>query len=574
MNHLAALEAEVRDVVSGAASSAPPELTFELFRQFADTGDRYGYEHPYFKRRGRLVAAGGAALFDTLCFPEGDGGHGTVSEGVLSALADELWRVCDEYTWALPAHEYNVREGEGMRRCVDLFAAETAHMLSEILEICGKQLDARVAERVRDEVLDRVLIPFADDPRPIAWEASENNWLAVCAGAVGMSALIMLRDDPERLQRVLDRSGRSMDRFLGSFGDDGGCAEGVDYWIYGFGYFVYFAEALRESGGSDLLDDPKVRALAAFPARVGYGNGYYPSFSDGSETAMVPPGLVSRLAERVGAPVPSLAAVPSHASDFCHRWAHLARNITWTDPAVLGRAAEPSVHLLPDLGWVVDRGPVFAFAAKGGHNDEPHNHLDLGHFILHAGGETLLADLGGGEYTKGYFREERYLDIHPAAEGHSIPVLDGRTQPPGREHAASVIQFSADDRRTELLLDLTRGYEVPGLEQLIRRFKWVRETGTLILVDHVATERGFAVDELFISHLRPRVEADRAVWEGESAVATMTWPGRAATPEVETIETTGHRGDPETVHRLRVPGFAEPGTTSLEFVITLSTKEK
>ena len=55
MSYLAALEDEVRDAVAKAAESAAPELTHTLYRQFADTGNRYGYERPYFERRGRLV---------------------------------------------------------------------------------------------------------------------------------------------------------------------------------------------------------------------------------------------------------------------------------------------------------------------------------------------------------------------------------------------------------------------------------------------------------------------------------------------------------------------------------------
>src|SRR6185437_5449085 len=117
MSYLAALEDEVRDVVAKAAGSAALELTYTLYRQFGATGNRYGYEHPYFERRGRLVAAGAAAMFDVRA-DGAAGGDGAVSAEVLAVLADELWRVCDEYTWALPAHEYHARDGD-MRRCVD-----------------------------------------------------------------------------------------------------------------------------------------------------------------------------------------------------------------------------------------------------------------------------------------------------------------------------------------------------------------------------------------------------------------------------------------------------------------------
>ena len=188
MSFLAALEEEVRDAVARASASAAPELTYTLYRQYGDSGNRYGYERPYFERRGRLVAAGAAAMFDVRA-------DGVVSTDVLRVLADELWRVCDEYTWALPAHESHARDGD-MRRCVDLFAAETAHTVAELIARFGKQLPEDVTMRCREELLDRVFIPFADDQRPMAFEKLTNNWLAVVAGGVGMAALAFFPTAP------------------------------------------------------------------------------------------------------------------------------------------------------------------------------------------------------------------------------------------------------------------------------------------------------------------------------------------------------------------------------------------
>ncbi|GAA1951811.1 heparinase II/III domain-containing protein [Catenulispora subtropica] len=568
MTYLAALEDEVRDVVARAAGAAAPELTYSLYRQYQDTGYRYGYEHPYFERRGRLVAAGAAALFDV----RKEGGDGSVGEDILSVLADELWRTCDEYTWALPAHAYHARDDD-MRRCVDLFAAETAHTVAELIARFGPLLPEDVVMRCREELLDRVFIPFADDQRPMAFEKMTNNWLAVVAGGVGMAALAFFPDDAKRLAMILKRAQKSMVRYLAQFPDDGGCSEGMDYWVYGFGYFAYFAEAWRERGGPDLLLDKKVREIAAFPARVAFGDGRFPSFSDGSETAAIPTGLMSRLVERLGVTVPYLAAVPSFASDFCHRWVHVARNIEWTSERVLGRRTEPGAAYLPDLAWVVDRGGAAEFAAKGGHNDEFHNHLDVGQFILRAEGETLLADLGAGEYNADYFGAARYKDIHTAADGHSLPLIDGQGQLPGLDRAAKVERYAETGHGAILTLDLTAAYEVPGLTAVGRRFTWQRH-GSLVVVDRFQTDRAMPLEELYISRIRPTVEAGRVVWEGAKARCVLTWQGPVVlTPELDTVETTGHRGEMESVFRLRLRCSVEAGATRLESVFTVERKE-
>jgi hypothetical protein len=578
MSYLAALEDEVRDVVARAAGSAAPELTYTLYREFGDTGHRYGYEHPYFERRGRLVAAGAAAMFDVRA-------DGAVSADGLSVLADELWRVCDEHTWALPAHEYHARDGD-MRRCVDLFAAETAHTVAELIGRFGKQLPEDVTMRCREELLDRVFIPFADDQRPMAFESMTNNWLAVVAGGVGMAALAFFPDDAKRLAMILKRAQKSLRRFIEHYPEDGGCSEGMDYWVYGFGYFAYFAEAWRERGGPDLLLDKKIREIAAFPARVAFGDGRFPSFSDGSETAEIPTGLMSRLVERLGVPVPYMKAVPSFSSDFCHRWPNVAKNIEWTSERVLDKQTAAGVAYLPDLAWVVDRGGEAEFAAKGGHNDEFHNHLDVGQFILRGHGETLLTDLGAGEYDAAYFGPDRYKDIHTAAEGHSIPVIDGRGQLPGAEYAAKVERFAETGQGAILTLDMTSAYEVPGLLALGRRFTWQRH-GSLVVVDRIETDRAMPFEELYISRIRPVIEvadheqtpggvvADRVVWEGEKSRCVLTWSGPVVmVPELETIETTGHRGELESVFRLRLRCSVEAGGSRLESVFTVERKER
>jgi hypothetical protein len=603
MSYLAALEDEVRDIVAKAAGSAAPELTYTLYRQFADTGDRYAYEHPYFERRGRLVAAGAAALFDTRAdvdhIGDGDGdgdgdavghGAGAVSPDVLNVLADELWRVCDEYTWSLPAHEAHARDGD-MRRCVDLFAAETAHTVADLIGRFGKQLPDDVVMRCREELLDRVFIPFADDQRPMAFEKLTNNWLAVVAGGVGMAALAFFPDDAKRLAMILKRAQKSLRRFVEHYPDDGGCSEGVDYWVYGFGYFAYFAEAWRERGGPDLLMDKKIREIAAFPSRVGFGDGRFPSFSDGSETAVIPTGLMARLVERLGVQVPHLAGVPSFASDFCHRWPHVAKNIEWATERVLDQHGRIGVAYLPDLAWVVDRGGEAEFAAKGGHNDELHNHLDVGGFILRGRGETLLADLGAGEYDAAYFGPDRYQDIHTGAEGHSIPLIDGRGQLPGAEYAAKVERFAETGHGAILTLDLTNAYDVPGLVAFGRRFTWQRQ-GSLVVVDRIEIDRAVPVEELYISRIRPTIELadraawdgeqtrcalvpDRVVWEGERARCILTWQAPVPmTPVLEVIETTGHRGELESVFRLRLRCEVEAGGSRLESVFTVERKER
>lgn len=51
---------------------------------------------------------------------------------------------------------------------------------------------------------------------------------------------------------------------------------------------------------------------------------------------------------------------------------YVSRTLRWWQPTTVSEV-DSSDSYLPDLAWVVSRGR-FSFAAKGGHNDEPHNH--------------------------------------------------------------------------------------------------------------------------------------------------------------------------------------------------------
>lgn len=531
----------------------PPPPGWSLYRLYRDTGDRRRYETAYFARRGHLNATALAALADP-------------TPTTLDHLADALWSTCDEWTWALPAHAHLVDGTDRhMPGCVDLFAAETAHTLAEIVTLLDDRLPAPVTARVRAEVHRRVLDPYFADPRPWRWETARNNWSAVCAGAAGLAALA-LWPASDRLTAALGRCRSALTAYLSGLGADGGCAEGLDYWVYGFGYLTYFAEAVRARTGEDLLTtNPRVAAAARFPAHTELAPGRFVTFSDTTDQPLLPTGLLCRLADRLGTPLPTLTAVPDLDADPCHRWAHLSRNLAWTDPARLtGQAPPPAGTWLPDLAWLVDRrtvdGRPVAFAAKGGHNAEPHNHNDLGHFILAADGEQLLVDLGAGEYRADYFGPRRYTHLHPSADGHSVPVVDGHRQRPGRDAAATVLHAHHGPDGADLALDLSAAYHT----QVRRHFAW-RPDGRLTLTDHLP--HAADVEELFISRAAPHLDTGVARWHGRTGHAELRYDPATWRPTVERLDTRNHRGDPDTVHRLRLRSTTAPVTA--RFTLTV-----
>lgn len=551
---------ELREEAREAAETPMPPIRFADAIRFAETGERLRYEEIYFARRRRLAALAMVVLLEE-------------AEWAVEPLHNAIWDICNEYSWVLSAHQEYSGDDEGMPglpvpHTIDLFAAETGHALAEALYLLKDRLHPWIRQRIREEVDLRVFRPFAE--RTWWWESAEMNWASVCAGGVGMAAMLLM-DDPEELAPVLTRVLQAMDRFMDGYGDDGGCPEGVIYWEYGIGFYLYFSEMLYEyTGGSlDLWArlGEKGRSIALFPRHVALTKDRFVNYSDSLERAPLQTGILGRLGRRLGLTVaPESDPVSSFHHDPCYRWAHLIRCPFWSDPAAPRAAEEEGSVYLSDLGWVVERctadGELFAFSAKGGHNDEPHNHNDLGHFLLHAAGESLLPDLGKGIYSKAYFREERYGFLHPSSLGHSVPVVNGEAQRAGREHRAEVLHWEASATGADFALDLTRAYgDAARLRSFVREFAWRRsEAGAeLRLRDMFALQGAGEVQEMFVSLVRPEVASGLARWQGEKAVATMRFDASRLRAHVQEIACDGLPDGKKVVYRLGLTGECPAG---------------
>ncbi|GLX66959.1 heparinase II/III domain-containing protein [Paenibacillus glycanilyticus] len=550
--HLEPLFAEARAASDLAKREPFPELKFSDLRLFAAQGTRLEYETPYFERRNRFISLLLVVLLEQ-------------EPSDLQALEDLIWEICGEYTWCLPAHLPMSPDRIPPRQRVDLFAAETAHALAEALYLLGDLLDPQVADRVRDEVEERVFQPLFESSSAFGWESSTSNWSAVCSGAAGMAA-IMLVQDKERLAGITARVIRTMNVFLSGFEDDGCCTEGIGYWAYGFGFFFYYADMLHEltSGAINLLSGEKISKIASFPAAVQLSGASYTSFSDAWPDSQPHTGLMCRLHHRLGQALPEMNGVP--ALYRINRWAHASRNLLWSEAELLNGSMAQGNFFFPEAGWAVSKAmhasAQFSMACKGGHNDEPHNHNDLGQFILNVNGESLLTDLGAGVYTKDYFGELRYEHLHNASEGHSVPLVNGCQQAAGRTYAAELVGREGQGGMLEAEVDLTQAYPAEsGLTKLIRAFSWRLEPelpqAELSIVDTYSfREANNRVEELFMSFHRPTLEHGRIIWKGERSKAVLVFDREMLQAEIEEIASQLHNAEPVLIYRVRLKAQA------------------
>ena len=97
-------------------------------------------------------------------------------------------------------------------------------------------------------------------------------------------------------------------------------------------------------------------------------------------------------------------------------------------------------------------------AIKGGHNDESHNHNDIGHFVVYVNGKPMLIDIGVETYTQKTFSPDRY-EIWTMQSGyHSVPVINGFEQKEGRSFRAEDVTYENSEVSVRFGVNIASAY--------------------------------------------------------------------------------------------------------------------
>lgn len=484
-----------------------PQPRYTAYRRFLRDGDREEYETPYFDRRAKLSAL---ALRFFL---------GIETDLPLKALVqDYIWAICEETNWVLPAHE---------NRPIDLFSAETAFLLAQTAALLGERLDAEILHRIYAEVDRRVLEPYLRWHDSMWWYWGGNNWNGVCNSSVA-AAFLLLERDPRRVAEALAIAFRGLQTFLATaFESDGSSTEGVAYWHYGLINLVALSEMLRArtAAALDPLASPRLRQIAAYPARMQLSGAMFAAFSDCDETTHFNFGIIQRLAERTGVgELRNLLAKPAEPGLDWRLQMHI-RNLLWWDGTQPDAAAIGDAVLeAPGVARLTGRtaaGVPLVVAIKAGHNAENHNQNDVASFVLHVEGENLLTDPGRGLYSRQYFGPQRYENIFANSYGHSVPRIAGRLQAPGREHCGQLVTVETAADPKSVTVEFARAYAVDELQRATRTLA-VQQDGTIYLTDAYEFAAALPVEEAFVTWAQVEVHGPTAFIRGTKHVLRMT----------------------------------------------------
>ncbi len=439
----------------------PPEVPIsdEIYREANLKGSRSMYKPRYYRTMERLEK------FMLAECMENTGRY-------LPRIELYLRAIMDMKSWLHPNHDDRENSDlEGRRVSIDLGARKFGSDLALAEVLLGDKLpDAlrgELSAQVKRRIIDSYFKSCRGEVENNKWIRSSNNWNSVCTSGSVFVAITMAETAEERAIAV-GCALNSMRAYLDGFGDDGYCSEGVGYWRYGFGHYLYLAQILSDYTGGRIdlfaFDDPeKIRRIAAYPQNAEIQHGFYPTFSDtsvrssGDEASFA--GLMT--AQRYGMPY-RFDAVQEDAVEQLIVWAMVEL------PVQTGEAKLPPSSLFEDVGMVVSRGGQdvpFSVAFKAGHNAENHNHSDVGSYTLILGDKWVAGDLGGLSYVAGAFDSD---NPGRSSWGHPVPRVDGQLQSNGRSFRGRIMEHTFTAASDRVVMDLKPAYEVPALATLIR----------------------------------------------------------------------------------------------------------
>lgn len=396
----------------------------------------------------------------------------------LDAIINGVWFLCST-DWIHSAHLIYQKDQSGLpdrkEPTVELVVADIGAQMAWNYYLLGEEFDKvspLINERIKEEVYRQLLDPYfvRDDYWWMGFNPGQkvNNWTVWINYNVLQSLMLMERDH-EVIASGVWKIMRSTDSFINSYKDDGACEEGSTYWGHAGANFLKCLDMFeRITGGKvNLFKDELVQNIGKYLYRAHIADRYFVNFADASAVGSIKSAVAYQYGKCIDDPV-----MMRFAASF------MKPN---TPPSGFLATALDEVLMSKELSQI-EKGSVsiksywwsgtevciardnaeskegFFFAAKGGNNDESHNHNDIGTFILYYNSKPALIDVGVGEYTKQTFSAERYKIWSMQSGFHNLPKINGVDQMNGKEYRAKDVNFVDKESLVKFSLDISSAY--------------------------------------------------------------------------------------------------------------------
>ena len=438
----------------------------------------------------------------------------------MDQLINGTWHIAHMPSWVLSAHLPRQKTGRTLpdpsQQIIDLASSPVGAQMSAAYHFFHEnfdQVNPVISRVIKSAVKKQILDPYLEPSNYKAnwWLGFEqkpgavvNNWNPWC-NAESILCFLLLEDDPERLEQAVKQSLKSVDKFIAYVKEDGACEEGPAYWGHAAGKLYDYLQIMHYATGGKVpfFEDAQIRDMGEYISRSSVSEGWVVNFADAGAKMSFVPSLIynygkavssdemqdfaiynlARKAEgRFAAPRPVVGNDIFRALESMKPLAEMSVRVEQLNAKITaGQSLESLLAGLrtsvPDYTWYpetqfcyIKNEPDWFFAAKGGHNNESHNHNDIGTFILYKGSVPVFVDAGVGTYTKTTFGKDRYTIWSMQSGWHNLPVINGKCQKNGAKYKASDIVASGKGKTRIFKLNIAGAYQADAFCNV-----WTRE---------------------------------------------------------------------------------------------------
>jgi hypothetical protein len=407
---------------------------------------------------------------------------GELAEGkgrFIDQLINGVFHACEMTSWVLSAHLGAAQHAGGSlpdfkEHVIDLTAGDMGSLLAWTYYFFHAEFDKvnpLISERLRTELQERILDTYMQEDR-FWWMAFNlepggmvNNWNPWCNFNV-LQCFLLLENDRDKLAKAVYRTMLSVDKFINYTHTDGGCEEGPSYWGHAAGKMYDYLQILSDGTGGkvSVFTNQMIRNMGEYIVRSYVGNDWVVNFADASARGGGDAPIIYRYGKAVNSDMMMQhAAFMNRKND---RKLSFGRDVFRTLQSLLyapelnalqGAPQSPAWSWYPETEFCyMTNTNGFFVAAKGGYNNESHNHNDIGTFSLYLHTTPVFIDAGVGTYTRLTFSSERYTIWTMQSNYHNLPMINGVPQKFGSGYKSSEVKF--DPRRMSFSLNIAKAY--------------------------------------------------------------------------------------------------------------------
>ncbi|MBR4888161.1 MAG: heparinase II/III family protein [Clostridia bacterium] len=498
-------------------------------------------------------------------------------------IVNGIWAIMDEATWVVPAHnDHRELPDFDQDVIIDLFSAGTAGMLSNAYYLFKEQIDAvspLILRRLEIVMEKRILAPFMQN---LYWwsglgDRKTNNWNPWILSNILMCFGLVCKDDRRRAEAVA-RCLWMLDYFLDVYTIDGGCDEGPSYWgAAGAALFDSLCLVGDLIGGAldVFFDELLVQNIGRYIYRAHIAGPYFTNYADAPKKFRASCDLIYRYGKKIkDQHMMDLGTALFHLyeemdktekdpkgmhGNVHHHYRHMVANLSLAELAAAPNNGFPLLEnvFIDGIQLIGERQKGGSteglyLSAKGGHNNESHNHNDVGTFILYSDGQPVIVDLGSGLYNAFTFTEKRYEIPQMQSSYHNLPEINGcmqqvsggryqkgKLENNGKAMAAENVSYKNENGITVFSEDISGLYpKAAGVAAWQRTFTFDRNEKAVTVCDEAAFtgEKNFA-ETMFIVPVAPVVEGSTVTIAVEGA-RPVVLTGEGVTFTAEEVDMT------------------------------------